>query len=93
VYTLHWLTIEARDLINMPISGYYKLSSNYHQWDVYIRHSSYICLAFELILKHGDGSLYIHNIIDSVLMYELLMHDIIVDSVLMYKLSALCTDS
>ena len=69
----HRLTIEARDLINMPISSYYKLSSNYYQWDIYIRHSSYICLAFELMLQHADGSLYlyIHNIIDSVLMYEL----------------------
>jgi hypothetical protein len=29
---LHWLTFEAGgDLINMPISGYYKLSSNYRQ--------------------------------------------------------------
>ena len=62
---LHWLTFEAGDLINMPISGYYKLSSNYHQWDIYIRHSSYI-------LKHGGGSLCIHNKIDCVLMYELL---------------------
>ena len=34
----------------------------------------------ELILKHGDGSLCIHNIVDSELMYALLIHDNIVDS-------------
>ncbi len=45
VYTLHWLTIEAGDLINIPVSGYYKLSSDCRQWDVYIRHQSSICLA------------------------------------------------
>ena len=31
---LHWLTFEARDLIDMPISGYYKLSSDCRQLDV-----------------------------------------------------------
>ncbi len=76
MYTLHWLNFEAGDLINMPISGNYKL---------YIRHSSYAWL-MELILRHGDGSLCIHNIIDCVLMYELLMHGII-HRVLMYYLS------
>ncbi len=42
---LHRLTFEAGYLSNMPIIGYYKLSSNYHQWDIYIRNTSYICLA------------------------------------------------
>ena len=56
---------------------------------IYIRHSSYICLAFEPELKYSDGSLCIHNIIDCVLMYELLMHDII-HSVLMYYLMSSC---
>jgi hypothetical protein len=32
----------------------------------------------------ADVSLYIHNIVDGVIMYELLIHDI-VDSVLMYR--------
>ncbi len=43
----------------------------------------------ELISRHGDGSLCIHNIIDCVLMYELLMHDIIHSALMYYLMSCI----